>query len=438
MSKYECWAVILAAGQGSRLAGAGLDRPKQYLCWQNLPLWMHSAKALAALPMLRGLVFVFPQADVERLRLELTQNQGEALRLPWRVPWRITQGGVRRQDSVLAGLNVLPPACTHVLIHDAARPFVSPALAARVLAPLIALPHEYSRSLADAALPEFALGAEKPVGVVPGLPLKDTVKEVTADGQVSRTLPRAALRAVQTPQAFVLENLRAAHARAASEGWDATDDAMLVEMCGGTVLVVEGDVENAKLTGPEDLALLALKRQIQPYYEPCSGWGYDVHRFGGSRPLRLGGLEIPGGFTVEAHSDGDTLLHALIDAILGCLGAGDIGGLFPDSDPAYDNISSCILLERVLDLTREAKLRLTHVDLTVVAQKPKLAPHALNIRRNVARMLDLEENHVNFKATTEEGLGFTGQGQGLKAMAQVSALREATCGMHMGRLDVDL
>ena len=156
---------------------------------------------------------------------------------------------------------------------------------------------------------------------------------------------------------------------------------------------------------------------------PCCGYGYDVHAYGGNRPLMLGGVEIGGDYLVSAHSDGDVLLHALMDAILGCLAAGDIGHLFPDSDPKFDGISSVVLLDHVMNLAAEADLRLCHVDLTVIAQKPKLAPHADAIRRNVARLLDLPLEHVAFKATTEEKLGFTGELKGLKAVALVTALR---------------
>ncbi len=171
---------------------------------------------------------------------------------------------------------------------------------------------------------------------------------------------------------------------------------------------------------------MALEKQFlnrSPVWEPCSGFGYDVHRYGGNRPLRLGGVDIPCEYGISAHSDGDVLLHALMDAMLGCLCEGDIGMHFPDSDPSYENISSVLLLGHVMELWRKSGLRLCHADLTVIAQKPKLAPFADQIRNNVSAILGLDPRRVNFKATTEEGLGFTGELRGIKACAVVSAIR---------------
>ncbi len=394
--KKECWGIILAAGQGRRMAEATGGEAKQFLQWKGAPLWWHSALALAAAPRVHGLVFVFPsekkaEAEAELYKLNQSNNLG--------VKIAITEGGARRQDSVRHGLAVLPSECSHVLVHDSARPFLSSALVSRLIAELDEHPGL--------------------CGVIPGLAVTDTIKEVDEDDIVSCTPERALLRAVQTPQAFPLEELYAAHQRAEEEGWNVTDDASLMERCELPVRVIEGDAANIKITNPQDLAMLTENKPLLP----CCGYGYDVHAYGGDRPLVLGGVEIGGEFLVRAHSDGDVLLHALMDAILGCLAAGDIGHLFPDNDPKFDGISSVILLDHVLSLAAEAGLRLCHVDLTVIAQKPKLAPHADKIRRNVARLLDLPLEHVAFKATTEEKLGFTGELKGLKAVALVSALR---------------
>lgn len=397
----ECWALLLAAGQGSRLAAATGGEAKQFLRRDGAPLWWLAARALAASPRVRGLVVVFPPERLEAATAELTDLDHDHV---LGVPWLTTAGGPRRQDSVRLGLAALPPACTTVLVHDGARPFVSPALVTRVANALNASPQT---------------GEAAPQGVTPGLPLSDTVKEVDAASRVRRTLVRADLRAAQTPQGFGTAALAEAHRRAEAEGWEVTDDASLMERCGHTVLVVEGDPANRKITVPEDLFLLA--PSVPP--RPCSGWGYDVHRYGGPRPLVLGGVPIPGGWTVRAHSDGDALLHALMDAILGCLAAGDIGRWFPDDDPRWDGASSSLMLDMVMDMAAEAGLAISHVDMTVIAQKPRLAPHVALIRRNVARLLHLDEDRVNLKATTEEGLGFTGEGLGLKAAALVSGLR---------------
>jgi len=400
--------VLLAAGQGNRLATATGGTPKQFLTWKGEPLWWACAKALAASPCVSGLVAVFSPELLDESTAELTRRDRQR---SLGIPWRTTAGGPRRQDSVYLGLEALPSDCAVVLVHDSARPFVTPSLITRVVMALPPSPN---------VLPH---GMETPriMGVVPGLPVTDTIKQ-TRSGPfgplVVQTPERANLRAVQTPQVFPLFALKEAHARAQAEGWEVTDDAALMERCGHTVLVVEGDPVNRKITLPSDLAML---KEPDPT-RPCTGYGYDVHRYGGTRPLILGGVPIPCDLTVSAHSDGDVLLHALIDAVLGCLGAGDIGRLFPDSDPRWEGISSSILLDQVLDMAAEAGLVLTHADLTIIAQKPKLAPHAVAIRRNVARLLGLDEVQVNVKATTEEGLGFTGQNQGLKAVALVSGL----------------
>ena len=223
------------------------------------------------------------------------------------MPWRTAAGGPRRQDSVRLGLAALPAACGTVLVHDGARPFLTPALVTRV-----------ADALTDSPTIPPADGAALPFGVVPGLPVTDTIKEVDAGNRVRRTPARADLRAAQTPQAFRTAALAEAHRRAEAEGWEVTDDASLMERCGHPVAVVEGDPANRKITLPEDLALLADRDAPRP----CSGWGYDVHRYGGSRPLVLGGVSIPGEWTVSAHSDGDVLLHALMDAVFGLPGRG--------------------------------------------------------------------------------------------------------------------
>lgn len=394
----QCWGIILAAGQGSRMAAATGGEAKQFLRWKGAPLWWQSALTMAASPRVHGLVFVFPAEKKAEAEAELRQlNAASSLG----VRIAVAEGGKRRQDSVRHGLAALPSECSTVLVHDSARPFLSTALVTR---------------LAETLREQEPHGV---MGVIPGLAVIDTIKQVDESAVVTATPARSTLRAVQTPQAFPAAVLREAHERALAEGWDVTDDASILEQCGLPVLIIEGEAENIKITHPQDLAML---NESKPLF-PCCGYGYDVHAYGGNRPLMLGGVEIGGDFLVHAHSDGDVLLHALMDAILGCLAAGDIGHLFPDNDPKFDGISSVVLLDHVLSMAAEAGLRLCHVDLTVIAQKPKLAPHADNIRRNVARLLDLPLEHVAFKATTEEKLGFTGELKGLKAVALVSAVR---------------
>lgn len=392
------WAIIAAGGSGSRLAGAGGGTPKQFMEYRGVPLYWHGARAFARVAALRGVVFVFPphlldDAAQDLERLARTED--------FPLPFKVAAGGKERQDSVRNALTALPPECDAVLVHDAARPFVTPRLAA---------------SVAQALLDGHA-------GVIPGLPVVDTVKQVDATGTVTATIDRATLRAVQTPQGFFRPALVRAHETAVERGLAVTDDAALLEAAGIPVLVVPGDAANVKITSPADLALLHPEHTETPMPVPLTGFGYDVHAFGGGRPLILGGVPIPCDLTVNAHSDGDTLLHALIDAILGCLGRGDIGTLFPDSDPGFAGIESGILLAEVLRLAAQDRVTLAHADLTVVAQTPRLAPHRERIAANVARLLGLPLHRVNVKATTEEKLGFTGEKKGIKAYAVVTAMQ---------------
>lgn len=405
------WAIILAAGQGSRLAPATNNEKKQFLLWRERPLFWHAARTFSRVARLFGLVFVFPENDflaAQEQVIDLDAQDGLNL------PWLCVTGGSRRQDSVANGLAVLPPDCDTVLVHDAARPFAG-------------------ATLCNALLEALETGAS---AVIPALPVSDTIKRVSApeaDGSppsVAETLPRAELRAVQTPQAFALDVLRQAHQRAEAEGWDVTDDASMVERLGIPVRVIPGEERNVKITTPKDLELLAdgERASCAPLVR-VTGWGYDVHRYVSgdapkARPMKLGGVPVPtgpSGVHIQAHSDGDVLLHALTDALLGCLGQGDIGERFPDTDPAWENANSAVLLDVVLQDGLERGLALEHVDCTVIAQIPKIAPHKQTIRDNLAKLLKLPIARVNVKATTEEGLGFTGSKQGIKAVAVVTA-----------------
>ncbi len=387
------WAAILAAGSGARLCQATSGIAKQFLEWRGRPLYWHSALAFSRVSAISGLIFVLPEESCEA---EAGRINELAKRDNLGLAWKIAPGGARRQDSSYNALCAVPRDCQALLIHDAARCFVTPRLIMGVLERI------------SEAIP----------GVVPGLPLVDTVKQIGRDNRqrVEKSLERACLIAVQTPQGFFVPALRDAFAQ--SGGASVTDDCMLLENVGFEIEIVPGDPQNRKITNPEDLAMLAEKNAL-----PCSGFGYDAHRFGPGRPLRLGGVPIPGSWEVVAHSDGDVLLHSLIDALFGCACLGDIGRHFPDSDPAYLGISSALLLNLCLEKVRAAGVQIIHADLTVVAQKPKLAPFAEEIRRNVSRLLAIPANMVNFKATTEEGLGFTGALEGIKAFSLVNGLR---------------
>ncbi len=385
------WALLAAAGKGLRLDPSGAT-PKQFMEFQGVPLFWHSALAFARVAGISGIVFVFPPdgSPDEYTRLLDELDAGRTLGLER----RIALGGSTRQESVRNGLAVLPPNCRRVLVHDAARPFADTSLIVRVL---------------DA----LAAGHE---AVIPGLPLTDTVKSLDDAGLVAATPERARLRAVQTPQGFDRAVLLRAHEAAAHTA--ATDDAALVEALGLPVLVVDGAEGNRKITTPGDLAILEAGHKEMDM-RLCCGFGYDVHRYGGDRPFILGGVPIPTDIRIQAHSDGDTLFHALMDALLGCIGGGDIGGMFPDSDPNYAGISSGLLLAEVRERCLRAGLELHHADITITAQAPRIAPHRELIAKNVATLLHLPPQSVNVKATTEEGLGFTGEKKGIKVMAQV-------------------
>ncbi len=391
MSDRDSWLVLLAAGQGTRLARVA-GRPKQFLEVDGVPLYWLSVRTAARIPRLQGLVLVLPEAQLAAQRtaaLALTAAEGVDLEL------RFCAGGARRQDSVARGLEQVPADASFVLVHDAARPFFTTELCGRLMDAL------------DAGAP----------AVIPGLAVTDTIKAVDAEGLVLSTPPREGLRAVQTPQAFAAGILRQAHAANRAAGDAAvTDDAALMESAGWPVHVVPGEERNMKITRPCDLD------SLRPEATPCTGFGYDVHRYGGNRPLKLCGVRIPCEWTIEAHSDGDVALHALMDALLGLAGEGDIGRLFPDTDPSLDGVDSTLLLRRVMERLQAAGVRVTHADVTIVAQRPKLAPHREAMRDSLCALLGLAPGHVNVKATTEERLGFTGSMEGIKAYAVASGL----------------
>ena len=388
------WTILLAAGQGSRLAPETGGTRKQFLHLEGHPLYWRSVLTMSAVPNLAGMVIVFPPQELHERTREL-----EDLRHQYDLGVRIlaVSGGDRRQDSVRLGLEALPRDCGRVLVHDSARPFFSAKLVQSMLAAL----------------------TDEIGGVIPAIPVTDTVKQIEND-LVLCTPPRETLRAVQTPQLFPTALLRRVHEQALQENWAVTDDASMIEMAGQPVRIVPGESANIKITTPEDLRVLA---SSPPQPVPCTGFGYDVHAYGGNRPMVLGGMPIAGAPFIKAHSDGDVLLHALCDAILGCLGLGDIGEHFPDNDERFENISSGILLSEVMDMARSRGLCITHVDLTIIAQTPRLGPHKAAIRGNVARLMELADEQVNIKATTEEHLGFTGRKEGIKAVAVVTAAR---------------
>ena len=363
------WTIVVAGGSGQRFGG-----PKQYeqLGDRRVLDWSVQAAREACTGQRDGVVIVVPAADAER--------EGA-------VP-----GGASRSDSVRAGLAAVPADATVVCVHDGARPFARLTDFQRVIAAVSAG--------ADAA--------------IPGTPVTDTIKQITADGTVVHTPVRGDLCAVQTPQAFRASVLRAAHA----DGLDATDDAALVEASGGTVVVVPGDARNRKITDPDDLrwAREQVNAQSRPVTAIRVGQGFDIHRFSDdpTRPLVLGGVVFDGHPGLHGHSDADAVAHAVTDALLGAAGLGDIGEHFPDTDPQWKGVDSLILLRQAAALVRAAGWQIGNVDCSVVCEAPKLAPHKPAMQ---ARLSDAAGAPVTVKGRRAEGLGALGRQEGIAVWA---------------------
>lgn len=395
--------IVPAAGQGSRLQ-AGQNKMLVPLAGQ--PLLTRTLSALA-----RGAA----EANIEVTETIIVAAADEVSLiekklLPEVKPHQalgrlqVVPGGATRQQSVANGLAALSHAAQFVAVHDGARPNISGALLQRVVA-----------------------AGKRHGAAVPTLMLTDTVKKVGESGRVVKTLPRATLRLVQTPQVFRRDWLERAHRRAADTGAQGTDDASLVEMLGEGVYTVPGTPENIKVTEPGDLERAWMARQATPPRSVRVGFGYDVHRVSADpqRPLILGGVRLPAATGLEGHSDADVLAHAITDALLGAAALGDIGQHFPDTDTRYAGADSMKLLQQVVVLINEAGLSLINVDATVAAEAPRLAPHIPAIRQRLAQTLTLPVAAVSVKATTSEGLGFVGTGAGVAAYAICSLATDA-------------
>jgi 2-C-methyl-D-erythritol 4-phosphate cytidylyltransferase/2-C-methyl-D-erythritol 2,4-cyclodiphosphate synthase len=304
-------------------------------------------------------------------------------------------GGATRQRSVRAGLEALADRKPDiVLIHDAARPFASAALVSRAIA-----------------------AAAKTGAAIPALPVTDTVKTVDAAGLVDKTLDRASLRLVQTPQGFAFPALLDAHRRAQAQGReDFTDDAALAEWAGLKVSVFAGEPGNIKITNEDDFAR-AEATAFATLGDIRTGTGIDVHAFGPGDHVTLGGIRIPHSQSLVGHSDADVALHALVDAILGALAEGDIGAHFPPSDPQWRNASSDRFLAFAVERVKARGGRIAHLDLTLVCETPKIGPQREAMRAKIAALAGVAIERIAVKATTSEKLGFTGRGEGIAAYA---------------------
>jgi len=372
-------AIIAAGGRGLRFGGA---EPKQLLLLRGEPILKRSVDAYLNCDLVSDVVVALP-ADVAR--------RPPAYLLHRSKPVTIVDGGERRRDSVANGFARAPEHADIIVIHDAARPLVTDAV--------------IRRTIAAAAESGAAIAA---------LRARDTVKRVGDGDAITATLSRDEIYLAQTPQAFRASVLR----DALRLSTDATDEAMLAEQAGYVVRVVEGDPRNLKITTPDDLTMaehFAAGSAQTPALR--IGNGYDLHRLVAGRPLILGGVRIPFEKGLEAHSDGDVICHAVTDAVLGAAGAGDIGRHFPDTDAAWKNADSIELLRRAAAIVRDAGYAIANVDVVVIAQKPKLAPHVEAICRNVAGALGCDASQVSVKGKTNEGVDSMGAGESIAVHA---------------------
>ena len=372
-------AVVVAAGRGARFGPGPL---KLFRDLGGRPVLERAVRAVAANPAVAGVVVVLPAAELEA-------GQGATV-AGWPGVCAVVAGGETRDESVRCGVE--RAATPYVLVHDGARPRVSPQLVAAVI--------EATRRQGAA---------------IPVLEVADTVKRVRGD-RIEATLPREELGLAQTPQGARRDWLLAALERARARGARITDEAAALEADGRGVAVVRGERSNLKVTTPADLAELA--RGFEP--EPCGlrvGIGYDVHRFATGRRLVLGGVWFEGEVGLAGHSDADVVLHAALDALLGAAGLGDIGIHFPPDDPRFEGVASTELARRVRGLLDRAQVRIVNLDLTVLAERPRIAPRAAAMREAIAASLAIEPAQVGLKATTLEGLGALGRREGIACHA---------------------
>ena len=380
-------ALIVAGGRGIR---ASSTLPKQYARIGGASVLTRTLRVFLAHPGIDLVQAVIGAGDTDHYAAAVEGLNGDRLLSP-------VHGGATRQGSVHNGLQALTAhAPDRVLIHDAVRPFVTDDLIDRVLEALAHTP-----------------------GAIAALPLADTLKKAGPDQRVAATIDRAQVWRAQTPQGFRFAEILSAHAAAAKAGIDMTDDAAVAEWAGLPVALVMGAETNRKLTTAEDLAM-ADGTGAAP--DVRTGQGFDVHRFAAGDHLWLCGVKLAHSHALEGHSDADVALHALTDALLGAIGAGDIGQHFADTDPRWKGAPSHLFLSEALRLVRAQGGSIGNVDVTILCEAPKIAPHRQAMRRRIAEILDIEEARVSVKATTTEGLGFTGRREGIAALATATVM----------------
>ncbi|GAA0781065.1 bifunctional 2-C-methyl-D-erythritol 4-phosphate cytidylyltransferase/2-C-methyl-D-erythritol 2,4-cyclodiphosphate synthase [Roseibium denhamense] len=401
-------ALVVAAGRGTRLTQSASDLPKQYRHLARSPILSHTLNALARHPRILHILVVIHPDDmaIYDAAVACCRPETRAKLVP------AVAGAQTRQGSVFNGLKNLTGRCDDVLIHDAARPFVS-------------------MKVLDRIFKVLETGAD---GALAAVPVSDTIKRSHGQDHPLETVDRTNLWAAQTPQAFSLEKILDAHTKAADAGrMDFTDDTGLAEWAGLKVMLSEGDASNFKITTPADLARAEYQARkmttssnqdslppLSELHDVRTGIGYDVHAFDDGASVILGGVDIAHTRSLKGHSDADVVLHAITDATLGAIGDGDIGQHFPPSDPAWKGAASDRFQIDAVRRVSERGGRLAHIDVTIVCEEPKIGPHRELIRASIAQICGLPLARVSVKATTSERLGFTGRKEGIAALASVT------------------
>ena len=389
--------IIVAAGSSTRMDGGD----KQFADLNGEPVLGHSLRVFARCRHVAGIALVLSSDNLDPGRRLVSDAGLDDLVI-------CVQGGERRQDSARIGLEALKSSVAEtefIAVHDGARPFVDDSM--------------IERGLATARVTGAA---------VAGVAVKDTIKACGPNRVVTKTLDRRGLWAIQTPQIFRTGVLSAAYETVTAE---VTDDAAMVELGGGLVAVFDGHPENIKITTPDDLLVARLIASRRQGVEPSTGeqrWGtgFDGHRFVSDGPLRLGGVDVPFDRHLDGHSDGDVLLHALSSSILGAASLGDLGSVFPSSDQQLAGIDSGVILERCVEMARSGGWAVTHLDATIVAQRPKLAGHLRDMAMQIATTANIPLTAVNIKVTSTDGVGSIGAGEGIAAQAIATLSRRAS------------
>lgn len=376
-------AIIVAAGAGTRM---GKDKLLIKLCGKSVVI--RSVEAFITAGFFDEIILVSSEKNIEAFTAELDRyGYGERV--------HIIQGGLSRGESSLLGIKAAKSE--YVLIHDGARPLVT-------------------KTILEATVKACLNGGAAAAGVR----AKDTIKQASPDNIITATIPRDTAVLIQTPQGFRREDIICAYKK---YGFNETDDCSLMEKMGAHISIVEGSYENLKLTTAEDVVtaegILKKRGEAKPISPIRIGTGFDTHRLTENRDLIIGGVKIPYEKGLWGHSDADVLIHAVIDALFGAAALGDIGTHFPDTDDRYKGISSMLLLKEAVGIIQSEGYEIGNVDATIIAQKPKMAPHTEKMRRNLAEAMGIDISCVSIKAKTNEQMGFTGRGEGIEARAVV-------------------